>query len=128
MSKLGTSCKEPQSLYDGFSKPTGVRAIAGDDVMFCLSYCEAANFISNGRVVRTYTPNVPSSTLAINNFRKLHQANQNIWMRTPGDTALTVSSLTYAGTVLYGYVFQNEIYLYPCLVHPAVWVDGAVFN
>jgi len=137
--KMGTGCADPASLYDGFSKPTDNRAIAGDDVCFCLSFCEYANFLSTAKFMRgkvgfTYTPAnpyisiQPTPGLAANNFRKLHQSNQRIWGRNAGDVPKAVSCITYPGTVHWGTVFQEYYSDFSALVHPAAWVDGAVFN
>jgi len=130
--KMGTSCKDPASLYDGFSKPTTNRALAGDDVCFALSYCESANFLAYAKFMRGasvygYVAIQPVPALAVNNFKKLHQSNQAIWLRNPGDCANTVASITYDGSTRWGTVFQEKINI-KGLVHPAVWVDSAIFN
>ena len=131
LSKLGTTCCVT-SLYDGFSKPTGVRAITGNDVCFALSYCESANFISKAKFMRNVSPSIqPVSALTINNFKKLQQSNQRIWLRTPGDlpnNTRAVACITYPNSSNWGTVFQEYCNDSAALVHPAVWVDGAVFN
>jgi len=135
VNKMGTSCKDPASLYDGFSKPTTNRALAGDDVCFALSYCEAANFLAYAKFMRgkagdnpySYAANQPVPALAVNNFKKLHQSNQAIWLRNPGDCANTVASITYDGSTRWGTSFQEKI-TSKGLVHPAVWVDSAIFD
>jgi uncharacterized repeat protein (TIGR02543 family) len=133
LSKLGTSC-EIASLYDGYSKPTGEYAIAGDDVCFALSWCEAVNLCSETREMnRIITTNIlTNSTIAARNYAKLHQPNANIWLRSPGMGSTMAACLfgyvIRSGVQYTGTVFQHDISYGRQLMYPAVWVDSAVFN
>ena len=128
---LGTSSNFA-SLYDGYSKPTRFNARAGNDICFALSYTEAANFLSRVRFIRGANPNLqPSPELAISNYLKIvpiPQLYTDIWLRSPGDVNGTNSAITYSTTLQHGTVFQKNQVYETANVHPALWVDSAVFD
>jgi hypothetical protein len=130
LSKLGTSLGTA-SQYDGYSKPTGEYAIAGDDVCFALSWCEAANLCSATRQMSSVSI-LTSPDIAVKNYAKLHQPNANIWLRSPGTgTTMAATLFSYvirSGGQYLGTIFQQDINYSRQFMHPAVWVDSAVFN
>jgi len=134
VSKLGSSCNSV-SLYDGYSKPTSTLTRWGDDICFALSYTEAANFLSRARFIRDANPSLQMSVnAALNNYLKIvlspNQAYKDIWLRSPGDVNGTTAALVYGETLNFhrGTVFQK----YSCdeiaNIHPALWVESAVFD
>ena len=137
LSNVGTTCAT-ESMYDGYSKPTGIRAIAGEDVMFALSFTEAANFCSRYRYfcyepysvyadVIIYPYIYVTSAIANYNFNKLHQINQPIWLRSPGIRPDMAGAITQAGLNQLGSVYM-DYNTAKGLAQPAVWVDDAIFN
>ena len=135
-SVLGTSCNPVKSLADGFSKPTDLKASAGNDVAFALSYCESANFLSELHFVRERAiANQPSSEIAVSNYSKISIPNAyqyNMWLRNPGDIANTVGALACEYGAFPGRLFQIHItpgntYSYG-LVYPALWVESTIFK
>jgi len=123
-SVMGTVCTL-LSLSDGFSKPTTTKASSGDDVCFVLSYTEAANFCSKTKYMfagNGFTLGVhPVPSLAVNNFKKLTTTGTYIWCRNQG------SILSKIAAICCGKVYQH---LYSCtaVIHPALWVDSAIFD
>jgi len=146
INKIGTCC-DKISLTDGFSAPlakmtpTGpsatqaAEASTGQDVAFVLSYSEAAEYLSNTHFMRkTDVANVPSSEIAQKNFKKIESAIKdkqwNMWLRSKGDVAGTLGSISYEE----GRAFQlcsnheGELSNHVAFVHPALWVNSSIFN
>jgi len=133
--KLGTS-STAASMNDGYSKPNGVLASSGNDVCFALSYTEAANFISRTRYIpgsgSSSGSYQPSPEIAIRNYSKLEWASpdsiKSIWLRSPCAKGNNNSVIYYGNTTLQqGMVCELGVGV-GANVHPALWVDSAIFN
>ncbi|MCL2121698.1 MAG: hypothetical protein FWH28_05545 [Clostridiales bacterium] len=136
LSVPGTSCSPKNSLTDGLSKPTAIKASVGNDVAFALSYSEAANFVSKIYFMREMSiANQISSDIAISNYEKITIPIDYIycmWLRSPGDLSYTAAAMSCEYGAYPGRVFQNALqpgntYTYT-LVYPALWVDSAIFK
>ena len=127
------------TLTDGLSRPTNYQVGVGDNIAFCLSYSEAANFLS-------LTRNFPganeitylSPPEAVANFHKVNIPTTpevyyfGMWLRTPGNNAMTESAL-----LDYGYVHELDVLNTPTntgqafgygLIYPALWVHSDIFD
>ena len=129
--KIGTSSNYA-SLSDGFSKPTRFYARAGSDICFALSYTEAANFMSRIRYINGAYPNSqPSPDFAVSNYLKIvpiPQLYTDIWLRSPGSVYGTAAAITYSLSLQHGTVYQKNQVYETANIHPALWVDSAIFN
>jgi len=129
MSKLGT-CYINESLSNGYSNPTNLKAPAGVDICFALSFTEAANFISNSCYLKDGV--MPASpAIAIKNYSKIvwTQPSKYIWLRSPGGVKENAGAIWYNDTPVYqGMVAELAVDITPCNCHPALWVDSAIFN
>jgi len=129
--KIGTSSNYA-SLSDGFSKPTRFYARAGSDICFALSYTEAANFMSRVRFINGAYPNSqPSPDFAVSNYLKIvpiPQLYTDIWLRSPGSVYGTAAAITYSLSLQHGTVYQKNQVYETANIHPALWVDSAIFN
>ena len=114
----------------GFSKPIAEKDSKGEDTAFILSYGEAAQFIS-----LTYSidggSSSPSPLYAQKNFPKLNMvegtpAYDSMWLRSPGATNYTVSSLQFTGRV-YQRLINGELGE-AGLIYPALWVHQDIFG
>ena len=122
------TCGYDKSLYDGFSKPTAIKVDIGDDILFPLSFCEAANFIAVYKYMRyAYNPIQSAPAYAVINFNKLNLVAAPIWLRTPGDPPDMAAAIVPLQNGNNGLVYQNSINI-PAVIHPAAWVDSAIFN
>ena len=129
------------TMTDGLSTPTKYQVGVGDNIAFCLSYSEAANYLS-------LTHNFPGATIdtyesppeAAANFDKVDIPNSTLgyyyamWLRSPGNHAKTESALLETG-----YVHELDVLNSPAgnlpndyafgygLIYPAVWVNKGIF-
>ena len=130
---LGTCC-EQVSLYDGFSMPLPFRSGYGNDVAFALSYTESSYFLSVYHFMRGLSiANQVSPMFAAMNFYMMNIPNtyENfMWLRSPGDIAGTIASLSSAYGTYPGRTFQDYMAFSATrqgLVYPALWVDSSIF-
>ncbi|MCL2134610.1 MAG: hypothetical protein FWH37_03530, partial [Candidatus Bathyarchaeota archaeon] len=130
------------TLTDGLSTPTKYQVGIGNNIAFCLSYSEAANYLSitrnfPGATTATYV----SPAEAAANFAKVNIPKSTLgfyyamWLRTPGNHVKTQSALLDTG-----YVHELDILNSPAgnlpngyafgygLVYPAVWVSSDIFE
>ena len=119
----------PAGFTDGFSKPEEEKAPFGLDVAFALSFGEAANYISNTYAYTGFAG--PSSAIAQGNFAQItmpdgSKAYELMWLRSPGSTAETVSTLHYTGHAFQTYWDERDGER--GLVYPALWVDSEIFD
>ena len=141
LSTLGTRYTA-NTLTDGLSIPTKYQVGIGDNIAFCLSYSEAANYVS-------LTRNFPGATTvtyasppeAVANFGKVNIPKSSVgyyyamWLRTPGNSTSTQSAMLDNG-----YVHELDILNRPAgnlpnnhafgygLIYPAVWVNQGIFK
>jgi hypothetical protein len=123
---LGTGSVTSGSGHtDGFSKPIVEPDRTGINVAFALSYGEASNYLSKGRMWGGGM-NAESSALAKANYAKLklYSTPSIIWLRSPGADTNLASSLAMVGT---GRVFHEGVN-FSGLLYPALWVDSAIFD
>ena len=140
LSTLGTRYTST-TLIDGLSMPTKYQVGIGDNIAFCLSYSEAANYLS---ITRNFpganTETYVSPPEAAANFAKVNIPKSSLgyyyamWLRTPGNNASTQSALldtgyvheldvlnSQAGNLPNGYAFGYG------LIYPALWVNSDIF-
>ena len=130
------------TLYDGLSTPTGYQVGIGDNIAFCLSFSEAANYLC---LTRNFPGATEVTTIpppeAISNFNKIHIPKSNegyyfaMWLRTPGSHEKTECAL-----LDYGYTHELDVLNTPAgnlpdnhafgygLIYPAVWVGEGIFG
>ena len=130
------SCNTLTSLYDGLSLPTPYQVGIGNDIAFVLSYSECANFLSNIYFQRNNNlADQPSNFFAATNVLKIHMpdptpAFSTMWLRSPGDIANTIGSLSSEGRGRYR-AFQsyaNNVSSNYGLIYPALWVNADIFG
>ncbi len=128
--KLGIGTGGPAGTTDSFSSPVETFDRDGTDIAFALSYSEAAAFLSthykwgSGNSAQSVTP-------APENFARLQipgggSAYSQLWLRSPGNTLDTVSSLGASGSVFQAFIGDSQGDY--GLIYPALWVDSAIFN
>ena len=130
------------TLTDGLSTPTNYQVGIGDNIAFCLSFSEAANYLC---LTRNFPGATEQTTLpppeAISNFNKIHIPKSTegfyyaMWLRTPGNHEKTECAL-----LDYGYTHELDVLNSPAgnlpndyafgygLVYPAVWVGQGIFG
>ena len=125
LSAIGSG-PSPEGINDGFSKPIEKLDSTGLDVAFALSYGEAVNYISE---IYTWGGDHEGTSpqVAQDNFGKIEIPQAFFsWLRSPGNSSGTASSLEF-----FGRVFQSPIDNTGSengLVYPALWVDSKIFN
>ncbi|MCL1903714.1 MAG: hypothetical protein FWF94_04785 [Oscillospiraceae bacterium] len=113
---------------DGFSKPIEESDRTGLDVAFALSYGEAANYISEIYALGGGTPE-NSSQIAQDNFKRIEIPKGFFcWLRSPGISSDTASSLEFYGRVFHASIHDSDEDSEHGLVYPALWVDSRIFN
>ncbi|MCL2045120.1 MAG: dockerin type I domain-containing protein [Oscillospiraceae bacterium] len=141
LSTLGTRYSST-NLVDGLSIPTIYQVGVGNNIAFCLSYSEAAGFVS---LTRNF-PGANSTTYlsppeAVANFGKINLPAQSsvgyyfaMWLRSPGNHSATQSAMLSDGycheldvlNTPSGNLPNNHAFGYG-LIYPAVWVDQGIF-
>jgi hypothetical protein len=115
----------------GISKPTPTSARTGDDVAFLLSFAEAALYCSKQYATST-TNWINSPSVAQSNYGKLNipsgQQNDFWWLRSPGATSTSTSSVGSHSPAMANLVYQSStIGGYP-YIRPALWVHSSIFS
>ena len=124
---------------EGQSKPNGIAAATGNDVVFALSFSEALYFCSTQYQYQSGNTSsiMPSSTIAYNNFQKLLPAYEGgsqgdnpspaFWLRTPGSTKQNAGAVAFQGgspmADVAGRVNQHLVLGAYAHYRPAMWVD-----
>ncbi|MCL2432792.1 DUF6273 domain-containing protein [Candidatus Bathycorpusculum sp.] len=119
------------STGSGLSTPSSAPARTGDDVAFLLSFAEASLYCSKQYATST-TNWVNSPSIAQSNYGKLTipsgQQNDFWWLRSPGATSTSTSSVGSHSPALADLVYQSStIGGYP-YIRPALWVKSNVFD
>jgi uncharacterized repeat protein (TIGR02543 family) len=119
------------STGSGLSNPSSTAARTGDDVAFLLSFAEASLYCSKQYATST-TNWVSSHSVAQSNYGKLiipsGQQNDFWWLRSPGATGTSTSSVGSHSVPMADLVYQSStIGGYP-YIRPALWVKSSVFD
>ena len=129
------------NYIDGISQPIrpDQDASNGDDIVFLLSYCEAALYCSTQYHTQWGSSTLKSSSkIAYNNYYKLlpRDVNSTItpayWLRTAGAVYHAASCVAYQGGQPYditnGRVMSHTVIGTYAHYRPALWVDSGIFG